>query len=271
MTEPSLAQTLLADLAAEQDSLDALVAGLTAGQWSARTPAAGWDIRDQIAHLAFVDELAGQAITAPDEFAAALAGANADQYAFEAAAARRGRELPGEQTLAWWRGVRAQSLAALASADPQLRLPWFGPPMKLRSFITARLMETWAHGQDVADALGADREPTDRLAHIAHMGVVTRGWSYASRGLPAPATEPHIDLLLPSGRRAQWGPADADARVHGTALDFCLVVTQRRHWTDTGLAATGQDAREWLRIAQAFAGPPTVTQPGRGRGHQAAS
>jgi uncharacterized protein (TIGR03084 family) len=255
----------LADLTAEQDSLDALVAGLTAVQWSAATPAAGWDIRDQIAHLAFVDELAAQAITAPDEFAETLARANADQYAFEAAAARRGREQPGEETLAWWRRVRAQSRAALAGADPQLRLPWFGPPMKLRSFVTARLMETWAHGQDVADALGAEREPTDRLANIAHMGVVTRGWSFASHGLPAPASELRVDLLLPSGRRAQWGPAEAAAQVRGPALDFCLVVTQRRHWTDTALEATGQDARDWLEIAQAFAGPPTVTPPGRGQ------
>lgn len=258
---------LIADLAAEQDSLDAIVSGLTGAQWQVRTPAEGWDIRDQIAHLAFVDELAGQALTAPAQFAATLARANADQYAFEAEAAQRGRQRPGEQTLAWWRQARSQSLAALSAADPQLRLPWFGPPMKLRSFITARLMETWAHGQDVADGLSVRREPADRLAHIAHLGVATRGWSFASRGRPVPAADVYVDLLLPSGRPARWGSPAAADRVRGTALDFCLVVTQRRHWADTALEAAGAGARAWLEIAQAFAGPATVAQPGRGAGH----
>jgi uncharacterized protein (TIGR03084 family) len=255
---------LLTDLAAEQDSLDALVAGLTGAQWSTSTPAEGWDIRDQVAHLAFVDELATQAVSAPAEFAQTLTVASADQYAFEAAAARRGRQRPGEQTLAWWRDARAQSLAGLRAASPDLRLPWFGPPMKLRSFITARLMETWAHGQDVADALGTLRDPTDRLAHIAHMGVATRGWSFVSRGLPAPDSAVHVELALPSGTTAEWGPAEAANRIRGTALDFCLVVTQRRYWTDTGLDAAGAGAQSWLEIAQAFAGPPTVARPGRG-------
>jgi uncharacterized protein (TIGR03084 family) len=257
---------LIDDLAAEQDGLDALVDALPGPGWSARTPADGWDIRDQIAHLAFVDELATQALTEPERFARTLQDANADQFAFEAAAAERGRRLTGEQTLAWWRRARAQSLAALRAADPQARLPWFGPPMKLRSFVTARLMETWAHGQDVAETLRRPRPPTDRLAHIAHMGVATRGWSFVSHGLEPPADEVHVDLVLPSGRHQQWGPADAASQVRGTALDFCLVVTQRRYWAETTLEVTGATARAWLPIAQAFAGPPTTAGPGRGTG-----
>jgi uncharacterized protein (TIGR03084 family) len=252
------------ELAAEQESLDALVRGLNAAQWAVSTPAAGWDVRDQIAHLALVDELAAQAVLDPDEFARTLATANADQHAYEAAAAERGRRLAGDQTLVWWRAARAHSVTALKQADPQMRLPWFGPPMKLRSFITARLMETWSHGQDVADALGASRVPTDRLAHIAHLGVATRGWSFASHGQPQPDSDVHVELELPSGRRIRWGPPEAAGQVRGTALDFCLVVTQRRYWLDTELEAEGGSARAWLEIAQAFAGPPTVTRPGRG-------
>ena len=265
MNSAPLSPAELADeLAAEQDSLDALVTGLNAAQWAVSTPAAGWDVRDQIAHLALVDELAAQAVLDPEAFARTLAKANADQRAYEAAAAERGRRLAGDQTLLWWRAARARSVAALKQADPQTRLPWFGPPMKLRSFITARLMETWSHGQDVADALGASRAPTDRLAHIAHLGVVTRGWSFASHGQPVPDSDVRVDLELPSGRRVSWGPDEAADRVRGTALDFCLVVTQRRHWLDSGLQAEGGSARAWLEIAQAFAGPATVTRPGRG-------
>jgi uncharacterized protein (TIGR03084 family) len=267
MNPAPLSPAELADeLAAEQESLDALVRSLNAMQWAVSTPAAGWDVRDQIAHLALVDELAAQAVLDPDEFARTLAAATADQHAYEAAAAERGRRLAGEQTLLWWRAARAHSVTALKQADVETRLPWFGPPMKLRSFITARLMETWSHGQDVADALGTSRVPTDRLAHIAHMGVATRGWSFASHGQPVPDSEVHVDLELPSGRRITWGPPGAADQVRGSALDFCLVVTQRRYWLDTALEAEGGQARAWLEIAQAFAGPPTVTRPGRGVG-----
>ena len=255
---------LAEELAAEQESLDVLVRGLNAAQWAVSTPAAGWDIRDQIAHLALVDELAAQAVLDPDEFARTLAKANADQHAYEAAAAERGRRLSGEQTLLWWRTARTHSVTALKQADPQTWLPWFGPPMKLRSFITARLMETWSHGQDVADALGTSRVPSDRLAHIAHLGVATRGWSFVSHGQPVPETGVHVDLELPSGRRISWGTPEAADQIRGTALDFCLVVTQRRYWRDTALEAEGDAARAWLEIAQTFAGPPTVTRPGRG-------
>jgi uncharacterized protein (TIGR03084 family) len=257
---------LAGELAAEQESLDALVSSLAEAQWSVSTPAAGWDIRDQIAHLAFVDELATQALLSPDEFARTLARANADQYAYEAAAAERARRLAGDQTLLWWRKAREQSLTALKEADPDTRLPWFGPPMKLRSFITARLMETWSHGQDVADALGTSRVPADRLAHIAHIGVATRRWSFVSHRQPEPPSDIHVDLWLPSGRRIRWGPPEAADQVRGPALDFCLVVTQRRYWLDTALEVEGSSARAWLEIAQAFAGPPTVTIPGRGIG-----
>ena len=57
-----------------------------------------------------------------------------------------------------------------------------------------------------------------------------------------------------------WGPEDAADRVTGPAIDFCLLVTQRRHRDDVRLVADGPAADEWLGIAQAFAGPPG---PGR--------
>jgi uncharacterized protein (TIGR03084 family) len=128
--------------------------------------------------------------------------------------------------------------------------------MSLTSFATARLMETWAHGQDVADALGLEHPPTGRLRHVAHLGVATRGFSFANRGLPVPP-EPRVVLVGPAGETWSWGPDDAPERVSGPAHDFCLVVTQRRHPSDTALVAEGEGARRWLTIAQAFAGPPT--------------
>jgi uncharacterized protein (TIGR03084 family) len=133
------------------------------------------------------------------------------------------------------------------------------------SFATARLMETWAHGQDVADALGVARPGTPRLRHIAHLGVRTRPFSYTVRGRPVPGADVRVELTPPDGGVPwAWGNPSLTDRVTGPALDFCLVVTQRRHVEDTALAVEGDGAREWLAIAQAFAGAATLTPAGRG-------
>ena len=131
--------------------------------------------------------------------------------------------------------------------------------MGLASSVTARLMETWAHGQDIADTLGIQRPATSRLRHVAHLGVRSLAYSYAVNGLPQPDAPIRVELAAPDGGQWTWGPEDAADRVTGTALDFCLVVTQRRHRTDTGLVIIGQTAGQWIAIAQAFAG-------GAGRG-----
>jgi uncharacterized protein (TIGR03084 family) len=128
--------------------------------------------------------------------------------------------------------------------------------MSARSFATARIMEVWAHGQDIFDALQIRREPTDRLQHIAHMGVATFGWSFMNRQMEIPDAEVRVELRAPSGDRWTWGPENATNQIKGSAQDFCLVITQRRNVVDTQLAVTGDTAAQWMTIAQAFAGPP---------------
>jgi uncharacterized protein (TIGR03084 family) len=157
--------------------------------------------------------------------------------------------------LSWWRESRDTLATTLLELPAGTKLPWYGPPMSAASMATARLMETWAHGQDVADALGARRTPTPRLRHVAHIGVRTRGFAYLNRGLPVPVEQFRVELLGPDGELWTWGPEDAVQRVTGPAVEFCLLVTQRVHRADTALVAVGEDATEWLTIAQAFAGP----------------
>lgn len=253
--------SLCDDLAAEHADLERLVVPLGEAGWDKPTPAEGWAIRDQISHLAFFDDAGRTAIVDPDAFAAALDQVLTDPDGYMEQAVERGRVMPPAEILAWWRSARAALLAAAAPLDPRTRLPWYGPPMGARSFVTARLMETWAHGQDVADALETEREPTDRLRHIAHLGVVTRGFSYTVRGREAPEGDVRVELEGPSGDCWTWGDDTADDGVAGTALDFCLVVTQRRHVTDTDLTVTGPEAHEWMGIAQAFAGGPGPGRP----------
>ncbi|MGI9594910.1 MAG: TIGR03084 family metal-binding protein [Acidimicrobiales bacterium] len=251
---------ICADLEAEHGALDAVVSSLTEDQWNADTPAEGWDVKDTIVHLIQADVAARIAVTEPDRFVEIKQGM-ATGGLESAFGSKEGKS--GADILAWWRDERAQMLAAFRSRGPKERIPWFGPDMSTLSFATARLMETWSHGQDVADTVGAPWEPTERLRHVAHIGVSTRGWSYVNRGMTPPDGPVRVELRSPAGETWTWGPEDASDRLTGSAVEFCLVATQRRRPEETALVADGPLAEEWLGIAQAFAGPPTITAESR--------
>jgi uncharacterized protein (TIGR03084 family) len=251
---------LTADLAAESAELYEVLSVLDEQDWHRDTPAAGWTVRDQVTHLAYFDETATLSATDADRFrteAEELAGGGED---FPDRIAERFRDRSGAEAFAWLQRTRREYLDTFTALDPGTQLPWYGPPMSAASSVTARLMETWAHGQDVFDALGLVRRPTARLRHVAHLGVRTLGWSFGLRGLPVPESPVRIELTGPDGDLWTWGPEDAADRVTGPALDFCLLVVQRRHRSQTALTATGPVADRWLDVAQAFAGAPG---PGR--------
>ncbi|HEY0485855.1 MAG TPA: TIGR03084 family metal-binding protein [Mycobacteriales bacterium] len=255
--DPRLA-AVLTDLRAECAALDALVAPLDPVSWATPTPAPGWTVAHQIAHLAWTDESAYRAVADPEGFAraaAAVVGEGRVEGYVDAAAAD-GARLAAPDLLARWRAARDDLTQALAAATAGTKIPWFGPPMNAVSLATARLMETWAHGEDVAAALGVTREPSARLRHIAYLGTRTRAFSFAVRGLPAPDADVRVELTGPDGTLWTFGPDDAPERVSGPALDFCLLVTRRRHRDDLAVTADGPGADRWLDLAQAFAGPP---------------
>ncbi|MEV4974905.1 TIGR03084 family metal-binding protein [Streptomyces scopuliridis] len=251
---------LLSDLHSESEELDRLVAPLEPGRWALPTPSPGWSLAHQIAHLAWTDSVALLAVTDPGAFAAESDKARAAPDTFVDGGAAAGAALPPAELLARWRDGRARLHLALRGAPPGARFPWYGPPMSAASMATARLMETWAHGQDIADALGVRREPTARLRHVAWIGVRARDYAFLVRGKQPPAEPFRVELTAPGGGLWTYGPEDAAQRVTGPALDFCLLVTQRAHRADLAVRAEGPDADAWLDIAQAFAGP---AGPGR--------
>jgi uncharacterized protein (TIGR03084 family) len=243
------------DLEAEQNSLDGIVADLSEQQWRTPTPAEGWTILDQISHLAFFDEQARLAVTDPEAFTRSLTEIAADVGGFMSRSIEKGRDLGGRGVLEWWRSERAAAAEAFEDLVPGVRIAWYGPPMSPASFISARIMETWAHGQDCADALGVFRESTKRLRNVAHVGVLARNYAYEAHGMTAPSETIRVELDGPEGAKWTWNELAEDC-VRGDAYDFCLVVTQRRHLDDTDLVMEGDLATEWMSIAQAYAGPP---------------
>ncbi len=254
---------VLTDLAAEGDRLESLVVDLDDEGWGTPTPAAGWTVATQVAHLAWTDEVAVAAATDKTAWDAIVTEALKDPEGFVDAEAFRGAEAAPSGLLTRWRAARQALAQALHGVPAGEKLPWFGPPMSPTSMATARFMETWAHSLDVHAALGEQPERTDRIRHVAHLGVRTRSFAYSVHGREAPAEEFRIELTAPSGDLWTYGPDDSSQRVQGSAWDFCLLVTQRIHRQDTDLVARGRDANEWLSIAQAFAGAPGDGRPPR--------
>lgn len=251
-------KALADDLRAEDDALAALCDALGPAQWRLPTAFRGWTPWDVVAHLCFFDGAAlaaCQGAVAFEPLAAALRARRAAGDSLCAIARAELGHLEGPALMVHWRGVYAALTAALAAMEARQRLAWFGPAMSARSFATARLMETWAHGQAVWDLLQRARPATARLQHIAHLGVGTYGWSFSNRGLAVPQPQPHVSLRAPDGSTWTWNEVSDSHAVVGTAVDFCRVVTQTRHVDDTTLMHCG-NGTAWMQRAQCFAGPP---------------
>ncbi len=251
------------DLDAETDALREVVAGLTEDEWLLPTPADGWDTHETIIHLGMADVAASLAVLDPAAFGATKERMLSKGEDLDSFGGLDVRSLSGAELWAWFAGERHRMTEAFRALGPKDRIPWFGPDMSALSFATARLMETWSHSHDVADTFGAEYPQTDRLRHVAHIGVTTRGWSYVNRGLEPPQAPVRVELTSPNGDLWTWGPEDCEDVVIANSYQFCLVVTQRRRAQEADLEIRGDLAAEWMEIAQAFAGPPTSPPEGR--------
>jgi enediyne biosynthesis protein E11 len=255
---------VFADLTAEGEALDKILAGFDVSQWALPTPAPGWTVKHQIAHMASVFHIAGLAGSDPDLFVRMTAGAEKDFDAAVAALLQPYLAAAPAELLDRWRTELDTSVVTLAALPPDQLVPWVARQLPARVLACAGLMELFAHGQDIADTVGAPREYTDRIGHLAWFGTRNRDFGYQVRGLTPPGDEFRFELTAPSGAVWQFGPADAEQRITGPAVDFCLLVTRRRHRDDLAVRATGADADAWLDIAQAYRGSPGAgRQPGQ--------
>jgi uncharacterized protein (TIGR03084 family) len=252
------------DFTAEGEALDKILAGLDARQWALPTPAPGWTIKHQVAHMASVFRIAGLAASDPDLFIKQTAGADKD---FDGAVAQMLKPYLAaspEDLLVKWRAERDTAIGALAALPPGQLVPWVARQLPASVLACAGMMELFAHGQDITDTIGVHREVNDSIGHLAWFTTRNRDFGYLIRGLTPPEAEFRYELTAPSGEAWQFGPADADQRITGPALDLCLLATRRRHRDDLAIHATGTDAEQWLDIAQAYRGSPGPgRQPGQ--------
>lgn len=257
----TLFESLLTDTAHESAALFDVLGRLDPADWNIPTGCVPWTVGDQISHLAWNDEATVRALTEPDAFVASRPTTPDGIQAMVDAVIVDHHALDGATLLAWFRSARGLMLDAFRGVEPKARMPWYGPDMSVTSKLTARFMETWAHGWDVIDAVGLPYEPTDRLRHVVFLGLQALPNAFTAHGRPVPVEPVRVDVVLPSGTRLAIGPPDAQNVVEGSGFELAMVVTQRRGAAGTSLRAVGDVAGEWLTIAQAYAGPA-----GSGRG-----
>jgi len=247
------------DFLEESLALAAIVEPLDEAHLKQVTQFKNWTIEDVIGHLYMFTRAAALTLRNTEDFQAFFRPIAADL--------QKGKSLletqhdwlgdtGGRVLVTLWREGFEETAEAYSTADPKARLAWAGPDMSARSCITARQMETWAHGQEIFDCLGLERVDTDRIRNIAHLGISTYGWTFVNRRMEVPEPMPYVRLDAPSGAVWEWNDSQNDNMVSGSATEFCQVVTQTRNVADTSIRTVGEAAKSWMENAQCFAGPP---------------
>lgn len=247
------------DLEAETAALTTVVGELTEQEWRAPTVAEGWDSHETVLHLGAADLIAYLTLTDPAAFAVAMGRLSSGEASLNELAGAPVQALSGAELWEWFVEGRQAMVDALRQLGPKDRITWIGPEIGAKSMATGRLMETWTHSHDLADTFGVAYPQTDRLRNIAHLGVVTRDFSYVNQGLTPPDVPMRVELTAPDGNLWTWGPDDAVNRVTADAYEFCKVLTRREPLADSAVTADGPIATEWMQIAQPWIEPPRIS------------
>ncbi|SUZ71308.1 uncharacterized protein METZ01_LOCUS24162 [marine metagenome] len=247
------------DLEAETTALATVVSGLTEEQWRAPTVAEGWDSHETILHLGAADWACHLAVTDPVLFTNARQQLSKGEVSLHELVGSNIRAMSGGELWAWFLSGQKVMIDALRNVEPKARITWLGPDIGARSLATSRLLETWTHSHDLADSFEMQYPQTDRLRHIAHIGYVTREFSYINRGMAVPSEPVRVELTGPSGDHWYWGPDDAAHRVTASAYEFCKVLTRRTPLIESTVQAEGALAMEWMEIAQPWIEPPRIS------------
>lgn len=243
----------------EFSALYSLIGTLESADWDRPTPSVPWTIRHQVGHLLWTEEALRLAWLNDGRFEDLKSAVTRDMHSAVDDAAFEVGGMPLNKLLDQWQSCHHELGDLLAGADLDQRVSWFGPPMRLASALSARVMEIFAHGQDIRDALGLPPEPTLRLWHVADLTYRARKFNFHNHGLEVPTTPVRLELAH-RGQQWRWGPETSADLVAADALNFALLACQRRNAADLSVETQGDGAKKWLSIVQAFAGGPG---PGR--------
>ncbi len=245
---------VIADLIAEQDQLEAILAALDETAWRAESGAPGWTVADVVLHLAQTEEAVVATINAAadDERAGGWRERDGGE-SVDAAMERRVREerAPPDVVFDRWRVARRAAVGALRAADPARAVRWAATPLRPTTLVTTRLAEHWAHALDITEPLGIDLPDTDRLRHIAWLGHATLPYAFAVEG--EQPGDVFCELVAPDGSTWRYGDPAATSSIRGPAGEFCRVGARRLRPEDTTLVTAGPRGAAALRVLRNYA------------------
>lgn len=259
------------DFEAECDSIAAILGTRADEEFETVTLFKDWTINDIMGHLHLWNIAADDCLNHPDKFQEFIKDAMGGLFkggTHQELQAKYLEGLSGTELYKAWRDFYPPMAERFAAADPEARVKWAGPDMSVESCIIARQMEHWAHAQAIFDVFGLERQNTDRVKNVAHIGVTTYSWSFKVNNLEPMLPKPYVHLTSPGGMIWDWNEPQEDNAVIGDAVEFAQVVTQCRNIEDTRLVTKGEAATKWMEIAQCFAGGPE-TPPAKGVRHKA--
>ncbi len=251
---------ILSDLVAEQQALDQFLQRISERQWNLPTSAPGWSIKDTVSHLAYTEQFAARVIEqGPSVIKKAKLG---DIDEWTALGVKEGRGMRYQQVIEWWRNSRADVVDALSRMDGSDRVHWVAGDMSARAFATLRLMETWAHGLDIKDAMEGlltfdeeEEDPTadtSRIRHIAWLAHRMLPYAFSEAGEKFPQAGIRLELMGPRYARWVYGPDDAEDVIKGVAGEWCRIAVQRLDHGATSLKAEGTNAETALRVVRTY-------------------
>lgn len=251
---------ILSDLVAEQQALDQFLQRINERQWKLPTSAPGWSIKDTVSHLAYTERFAAQVLA---EGSSVVKKAKVDDVdAWTALGITEGREMRYQQVIEWWRNSRADVVDALSRMEGTDRVPWIAGDMSARAFATLRLMETWAHGLDIKDAMEGlltydeeEEDPTadtSRIRHVAWLAHRMLPYAFAEAGEDFPDSGIRLELMGPRYARWVYGPEDAADVIKGIASEWCRIAVQRMDHGTTSLKTEGDKAETAIKIVRTY-------------------
>ena len=241
---------ILSDLVAEEQSLDQFLQRINPRDWKRTKVWHGWTVQEVVSHLASTEEYAFDALSAGGGRLKELATFGS-MDALNAAGIKPGDGMRPQDVIERWRGARAKDVEELSRLEAADRVPWFHGDMSARSFATARLMESWAHGLDLYEAVDAEVEDTPRIRHIAWLAWRSLPHVFREAGEDYP-TEVRVELMAPGYAKWVFGPEDSDNVIKGQAGEWCRVAVGRLNLEDAGtLKAQGPLAERALELVRA--------------------
>jgi uncharacterized protein (TIGR03084 family) len=252
---------ILSDLVAEQQALDQFLQGIHERDWKRKTSARGWTIMDTVNHLAYSETFGARAIVEGQAFIDAAAITDIDEWADRGV--RQGKGKRYQEVIEWWRNGRASVVDALSRMTTDDRVAWLVNDVGAKTFATLRLMETWAHGLDIKDAMADKIRPveegeddpladTPRLRHVAWLAHRMLPYAFRQAGEAFPESGIRVELMGPRYARWVYGPPEAPDVIKGVASEWCRVAVHRLDVAYTGLKAIGDGAETALRIVRAY-------------------